>query len=505
MMPSPPHDVVLITSEIFPFSKSGGLADVLGALPVALRQLGVRVAVVTPLYGRLSTGKYPVRLVYENCPVGFPWPEVTFDVYAADYHGVAVYFIERPEYFDRRGYYCTPKGDYFDNGERFIFFCRAALSLIHNMGFGARIVHAHDWHAALAMAYIYFARFSDPFWWNVKTVFTIHNLAYQGRFSYRLFAMSGLPAEAWHMDGVEFYSSFNYMKAGIAYADRITTVSPSYAEEILTPEFGCGMEGLLQRRRDLVSGVLNGMDQDVWNPARDPFLPCCYDATDVRGKMQCKMHMLERVGLSAYFLDRPVLGFVGRLRGQKGIDMVLDALPMLMALDVGLVVLGEGNPAYEARLFQAVEDYPGQVAAVVGYTEEMAHVIQAGTDIFLMPSRYEPCGLTQMYSLRYGTIPVATAVGGLRDTIVPYPLEDATGFMFAPATADRLVETVREAVRVWRDREAWREMQRRAMESDFSWERSARQYVALYRQLHPDLECAEVAGNVQPEGGRYGY
>jgi starch synthase len=200
-----------------------------------------------------------------------------------------------------------------------------------------------------------------------------------------------------------------------------------------------------------------------------------------------------------------VLGFVGRLRGQKGIDMVLDALPMLMALDVGLVVLGEGNPAYEARLFQAVEDYPGQVAAVVGYTEEMAHVIQAGTDIFLMPSRYEPCGLTQMYSLRYGTIPVATAVGGLRDTIVPYPLEDATGFMFAPATADRLVETVREAVRVWQDRETWGEMQRRAMQSDFSWERSARQYVALYRHLHPDLECAEVAGSVQAEEGRYGY
>lgn len=499
MIPSPPHDVVLVTSEIFPFSKSGGLADVLGALPVALRQLGVRVAVVTPFYGRICTAKYPVRLVHENCPVGFPWPDTTFDVYAANYQGVPVYFIERPEYFDRRGYYCTPKGDYFDNGERFIFFCRAALSLMRHLGFQPRIVHAHDWHAALTMAYLHFARLADPFWSQVRTVFTIHNLAYQGRFSYRLFELSGLPLEAWGMDGVEFYSSFNYLKAGIVYADWITTVSPSYAEEILTPAFGCGMEGILQHRRYRVLGILNGMDTAVWNPANDSFIPCSYSSDDLRGKAECKARMLERVGLSDYFLDRPVLGFVGRLRGQKGIDMVLDALPGLMALDAGLVVLGEGNPLHEARLFQAVEDYPGQVAAVVGYTEEMAHVIQAGTDIFLMPSRYEPCGLTQMYSLRYGTLPVATAVGGLRDTIVPYPLADATGFMFAPATADRLVETVRQAVEVWQDRETWQQMQRRAMRSDFSWERSARQYARLYRSLHPDLECPALDGPLQTE------
>ncbi len=489
MLPSPPHDVVLITSEIFPFSKSGGLADVMGALPVALRQLGLRVAVVTPLYGRMCTAKYPVRLVYENCPVGFPWPETTFDVYAANYQGVPVYFIDRPEYFDRRGYYCTSKGDYFDNGERFIFFCRATLSLMRHLSFNPRIVHAHDWHAALTMAYLYFAREEEPFWQEVKTVFTIHNLAYQGRFSYRLFELSGLPLEAWSMDGVEFYSSFNYLKAGIAYADWVTTVSPSYAQEILTPAFGCGLEGILQHRQDRVIGILNGMDTAVWNPSQDSFLPCSYSCDDLRGKAECKLRMLDRVGLSHYFVDRPVLGFVGRLRGQKGIDMVLDALPGLMALDAGLVVLGEGNPAHEARLFQAVEDYPGQVAAVVGYTEEMAHVIQAGTDIFLMPSRYEPCGLTQMYSLRYGTLPVATAVGGLRDTIIPYPLANATGFMFAPATADRLVETVRQAIAVWEEQETWQEMQRRAMRSDFSWERSAREYARLYRSLDPHLEC----------------
>jgi len=487
MISAPPYDVVLVASEIFPFSKSGGLADVLGALPVALHRLGVRVAVVTPLYGRLGTCHYPLRLVYENCPVGFPWPDTTFDVYAADYQGVPVYFIERAEYFDRKGYYCTPKGDYFDNGERFIFFSRACMSLIRHMHFSPKIVHAHDWHAALVMAYMYFARRVDSFWSGIKTVFTIHNLAYQGRFSYRIFEMSGLPMEAWNIDGVEFYSSFNYLKSGIAYADYITTVSPSYAEEIITPEFGYGLEGILRKRQQRLWGILNGMDSTVWNPAHDPFLECKYSIADLRGKAACKERMLERVGLSLYFLERPILGFVGRLRRQKGIDMVLEILPQLMALDVGLVVLGEGNPLYEARLFQAVEDYPGQVAAVVGYTEEMAHVIQAGTDIFLMPSRYEPCGLTQMYSLAYGTLPVATAVGGLRDTIVPYPLADATGFMFSPATSQHLLGAVRDAVHLWYDKPTWTEMQHRAMQSDFSWERSAREYIRLYRSLARDF------------------
>lgn len=486
-MITPPHDIVFLTSEMYPFSKSGGLADVMGILPLTLARLGLRVAVITPFYGRLSTGQYPVHLVQENCPVGYPWHDTTADIYRADYHGLPVYFIERGEYFDRRHYYCTHKGDYFDNCERFIFFCRAALTAIRHMGFGARIVHAQDWHAALAVAYVAFWRRSDPFWSGMRTVMSIHNLAYQGRFSYRLFEQSGLPLEAWNMEGVEFYNSFNLLKAGIAYADKITTVSPSYAREIMTPEFGCGLEGILARRRADLTGILNGADYSIWSPDNDPILECPYSLEKPEGKVQCKSALIASLGLNPALMNRPILGFIGRLRGQKGIDVVLDIVPELMALDVGLVVLGEGRAEYEARLMSIVEDFPGRVAGVIGYTEEMSHVIQAGADIFLMPSRYEPCGLTQMYSLSYGTPPVATAVGGLRDTIIAYPSADANGFIFDSPTADALLESVREAVLVWEDRARWNLIQRNAMKSNFSWEKSAREYANLYTSLHGDL------------------
>jgi starch synthase len=489
-MIAPPHDIVFLTSEVYPFSKSGGLADVMGILPLTLSRMGVRVAVITPFYGRLSTGQYPVHLVHENCPVGYPWADTTADIYQADYHGLPVYFIERGEYFDRRHYYCTHKGDYFDNCERFIFFCRAALSAIRHLKMGARIVHAQDWHAALAMAFLAFWRRSEPFWAGMRTVMSIHNLAFQGRFSYRLFEQSGLPLEAWNMEGVEFYNSFNLLKAGIAYADKITTVSPSYAREIMTPEFGCGLEGILTRRSADMVGILNGADYSIWSPENDQILECTYSALSPEGKEECKAHLIGMLGLSPRLANRPVLGFIGRLRGQKGIDIVLDIIPELMKLDVGLVVLGEGRADYEAQLMSIMEDYRGQVVGIIGYTEEMSHVIQAGTDIFLMPSRYEPCGLTQMYSLSYGTPPVATAVGGLRDTITPYPRTGANGFIFADPTPEALLATVRKAVRVWEDRDSWRQIQVNAMRTRFSWETSARQYMDVYASLHNDLSVS---------------
>ncbi|NLW80955.1 MAG: glycogen synthase GlgA [Desulfovibrionales bacterium] len=486
-MIKPPHEVVFLTSEIYPFSKSGGLADVMGILPLALARLGLRVAVITPFYGRLSTGQYSVRLVMENCPVGYPWFDTTADIYQADYHGVPVYFIDRAEYFDRRQYYCTHKGDYFDNGERFIFFCRAALSAIRHLNMGARIVHAQDWHAGLAMAYLAFWRRTDPYWAGVRTVMSIHNLAYQGRFSYRLFEESNLPLEAWNMEGVEFYNSFNLLKAGIAYADKITTVSPSYAREIMTPEFGCGLEGILTRRKNDLVGILNGADYSIWSPANDPVLECTYSAVDPSGKRACKMNLLRVMGLSDVLLDRPIFGFIGRLREQKGIDIVLEIIPELMKLDVGLVVLGEGGAEFESALLAIMEDYLGRIEAIIGYTEEMSHVIQAGTDIFLMPSRYEPCGLTQMYSLSYGTPPVATAVGGLRDTIIPYPQPGANGFVFSDITSESLLNSARQAVQVWEDRETWQRIVVNAMEANFSWEKSGHQYIDVYRSLHKDI------------------
>lgn len=312
---------------------------------------------------------------------------------------------------------------------------------------------------------------------------TIHNLAFQGRFSNRLFWESGLPHEAWNMEGVEYYDSFNLLKAGIAYADLISTVSPAYAREIVTPRFGCGLEGILAKRQDDLVGVLNGVDYSVWDPSHDKFLEQPYDVENLEGKAACKKTLIQLMGLDPGLRTRPVLGFIGRLRGQKGIDLLLDIMDELMDENVGVVVLGEGKPAHEARLLDLMEKYPGRLCAHVGYTEELAHQIQAGADIFLMPSRYEPCGLTQLYSLRYGTPPVATNVGGLSDTIVSHPLPGSTGFTFSESTPESFLIAIRKALSAWRNTMVWHTIQTNGMRADFSWERSAQQYMQLYASL----------------------
>jgi len=475
--------ILFVTAEIYPFSKTGGLGDVMGALPVALQRMGANVAVITPLYGRISTGDVHLRLVYPDCPVRYPWPPITAEIYQADYFGVPVYFIHRGEYFDRRFYYSTHGGDYFDNCERFIFFCRAALEWAKRLGPAPAVVHAHDWHAALVPAYLSFLRKTDPYWRNVKTVMTIHNLAFQGRFSSRLFWESGLPASAWHMEGAEFYGDFNLLKAGVMYADSVTTVSPSYAREIRTHRFGCGLEGVLEKRASDLSGILNGADYEVWDPANDKFLPATYSLGGMKGKRLCKLQLIDELGMDRDLEHRPLLGFIGRLRYQKGIDLLIRIMPELMRRDVGVVVLGEGNLRIEARLLELMEKYHGRLFVRIGYTEDLAHRIQAGTDIFLMPSRYEPCGLTQMYSLRYGTIPVATAVGGLKDTIVPYPRFNATGFIFAEPNPRLFLRAVSLAVYVWKKPGAWNRIRKRAMLESFSWERSAKGYLEVYKNL----------------------
>ncbi|MDR1686869.1 MAG: glycogen synthase GlgA [Desulfovibrio sp.] len=480
-----PQRVFFVTSEVYPFSKSGGLGDVMGALPEAMQKTGLPSAVVSPFYGRISTGNFRVRLAVSGLPVGYPWAPITADVYEAEYHGVPLYFIDRGEYFDRRYYYNNPaKGDYFDNAERFIFFCRAAAALMEHLGTPPSIVHAHDWQAALLPAYIHFLRPTSPFWANTGTVFTIHNVAFQGRFSSRLFASCGLPPEAWNVDGVEFYGDFNMLKGGIVYADAVTTVSPSYAREILTERYGCGLDGTLRQRELHLYGILNGADYSVWNPEDDPYLPCRYSVKDLSGKQKCKEHLISELGLDPALKDRPLLGFIGRMRGQKGIDLLNAVIPDLMRMDVGVVALGEGKPEYEAEITELMEQYRGRVAAVIGYTEDIAHRMQAASDIFLMPSRYEPCGLTQMYALRYGTLPVATAAGGLRDTINPWPGEDATGFIFTKSETRELLETIREAVAFWTDNPAGRlRMIRRGMRREFTWDKACREYMDIYRTI----------------------
>jgi starch synthase len=486
-MPAKPL-ILFAASEMFPFSKTGGLGDVMGALPLALHRMGKNVAVVTPFYGRLFTGGVPIHLLYVNCPVGYPWPPVTCNIYMADYHGMPVYFIDRPEYFDRRFYYNTHQGDYFDNCERFIFFCRAVIEWARLLEAPPAIIHAHDWQAGLIPAYLAFMRARDMVFRDTRTVATIHNLAFQGRFAFRLFLESGLPTEAWHMDGVEFHGDLNMLKASLAYADMVTTVSPGYAREIQTPAFGCGLEGLLQTRSARLRGILNGADYEVWGPAQDRYLAATYSRHAIRGKKICKLDLIGRLGLDSSLARRPILGFIGRLRRQKGIDLLIEILPELMRHDLGVVILGEGNPLYEARVLSLMEEYPGRVSARVAYTEDLAHQIQAGTDIFLMPSRYEPCGLTQMYSLRFGTVPVATAVGGLADTIRPWPGPDATGFTFGEPRADLFLEAVLRAVGLWKSSPLqWNALRKRCMAQDFSWTKSALGYLDAYREAGVDV------------------
>jgi starch synthase len=286
------------------------------------------------------------------------------------------------------------------------------------------------------------------------------------------------------MNGVEFYGDFNFLKGGISCADKITTVSPTYSREILTEEFGCGLEGVLRARQHKLHGILNGADYSIWNPGNNKFIPCNYGVNALKGKRNCKISLINELHLDPALKDKPILGFIGRLRRQKGVDLLIDILPQLLQQDVGVVVLGEGNLEKEARLQNMMEDYPGRLSTLVSYTEDLAHRIQAGCDIFLMPSTYEPCGLTQMYALRFGTPPVATAVGGLRDTIVPWPDKDATGFIFKEPTSKAFLDAVMQAVTVWKTTpDAWQAMVRRAMHQEFTWERSAAEYIELYREL----------------------
>lgn len=460
----------------------------MGALPLAMQRSGVPSAVISPHYGRISTSQFSIRLTISDLPVGYPWAPITADIYESDYHGLPIYFIDRGEYFDRRYYYNDHRGDYFDNAERFIFFCRACISLMERLGEPPLIVHAHDWQTALLPAYLHFARRDNPFWMQTGTVCTIHNLAFQGRFSSRLFASSGLPPEAWSMDGVEYYGDMNMLKAGIAYADAVTTVSPGYAREILTEKFGCGLDGMLRSREADLFGILNGADYDVWNPGNDRYLSCCYDANDFRDKENCKLSLIGELGLKREMAERPLLGFVGRFRGQKGIDLLIDIIPELMNMDVGVVALGEGGVRHEGRMMDLMETYRGRVSAVIGYTEDLAHRMQAGSDIFLMPSRYEPCGLTQMYALRYGTPPVATAVGGLRDTIIPWPDERATGFVFDSNDPGGFLNAIKQAVYLWEnDRAAWDGIIHRAMTQAFTWEEACVNYKYVYDKIRRKL------------------
>jgi starch synthase len=475
--------ILLISSEVEPFAKTGGLADVAGALPKALAGLGHDVRVLMPKYrgverhaGSLTPLVSSVRVPIADRIAEGAWLEGRMG------RGIPIYFLAQDQYYDRDGLYGTPEGDYWDNCERFIFFCRAAVEGLKHLGWIPHVIHANDWQTGLMPVYLETLYRDDPALAKTATLFTVHNLAYQGVFWHYDMPMTGLGWDLFTPAGIEYYGKLNFLKGGLVFGDLLTTVSRTYAREIQTPEFGCGLEGVLQGRSPALHGVVNGIDYEVWNPVSDPAIPKGYTADDLKGKRACKAALQEELGLAQE--PAPLVGMVTRLVEQKGLTLVLDALPGLLAEGVQLALLGTGEPALEQAFGAAAAKHAGRVAVRLGYDAGLARRIYAGADCFLMPSRYEPCGLGQLISLRYGTIPLVRWTGGLADTVKEFdPAKQAgTGFGFAPFTHEALLECARRALAVFRQPRLWQRLMRNAMAEDFSWEASAREYVSLYRK-----------------------
>jgi starch synthase len=474
----------MVAPEVAPWAKTGGLADVASALPAALHRLGHAVTIILPKYRGVSVSGASADA--RPVVLGRRELNVAFHVASPD-SGPRVVLVDIPEYFDRDGYYGIGSTDFADNAERFAGLAAAALAFLeHDAGPPVDVIHAHDWQAGLVPVLAAVAPHRYGRLQRAARVFTIHNLAYQGRFPADVVPALGLPWSVFTMQTGEFWGRFSFLKAGLTSSDVITTVSPTYARETQTAAFGFGFEGVLQTLRDRYVGILNGIDTHVWDPAADPHLPAHFDARDLSGKVACKRALLARFGLAIGddALRRPVVGMVSRLVEQKGLDLVEAAAGPLASLDATWIVVGVGEPRFERFLEGWAARHPTRVAIHIGFDEPLAHLVEGGADIFLMPSRFEPSGLNHMYSLRYGTVPVVHAVGGLDDTVRPYTTRArrANGFKFDEPSPSAMLRAVRQAVRLYHDRPAWTRLMRQGMTADHSWETSAREYVKVYRR-----------------------
>lgn len=474
---SVPPKVLFVTPEIHPLIKTGGLADVSGALPAALRELGIEVRVLVPGYPKvLSSAKNKrLRHTFRNLPEA---GEVRLLSASLPGSGLPLLIIDCPRLFERDGGpYQNPSGiDWPDNAQRFALLSRIGAILGSDaspISFRPDIVHCNDWQSALAPAFLHFMPGR-----KAATVMTIHNLAFQGIFPPHIVAEVGLPPRSFSIEGVEYYGNFSFLKAGLYYADHITTVSPTYAREIQQEPLGFGMQGLLARRHKHLTGIVNGIDVKDWDPATDRHLVQHYDSASLAGKAANKRAVQKRMGL-APDPDIPLLGVISRLTHQKGVDLLLEIAPLLLEEPVQIALLGTGEPGLEHGFRSLAHPHPDRVGVMIGFDEGLSHLIEAGADLFLMPSRFEPCGLNQMYSQRYGTPPVVHATGGLADTVT----DGVSGFVFGPATAEDFHACVRRALAAYRDKDAWRALQRNGMDRDFSWERSAAEYLALYKSM----------------------
>jgi starch synthase len=477
--------IAMLASEAAPFAKTGGLADVAGALPKFLSQLGLEVKVFVPFYRETKKKNFSLRKTGENLELEWAGKKDHYSLWEYREGTLSFIFVEKDEYFDRDYLYGTPQGDYPDNGERFAFFSRAALEALKFLNFRPKVIHGQDWQSALALAFLKYVYANDPFFAETRSLFTIHNLAYQGLFEKDILGRVGLPDFLFNLEDLEFYGQVNYLKAGILYSTAVNTVSPRYSQEIQTPEFGYRLDGLLRKRHDSLFGILNGVDYSNWDPSLDRFIMKKFGPCHPEGKDECKRDLLKSFSLQATEENTPVVGMVSRLAGQKGFDILSEALERLFKLGICLVILGTGEEAFQKILSSARQRYPQSFGLRIAFDEALSHKIYAGSDIFLIPSRYEPCGLTQMYSLRYGTIPVVRATGGLDDTIEEYDSQTKTGngFKFQEYSAAALLASLRKAVSVYRQKERWQLLLEKAMSSDFSWGRSAAEYLRLYEKI----------------------
>ena len=470
-------NILMVASEAAPYVKTGGLADVLGSLPAALTRKGEKVSVVIPKFRSVQTEG--LERVWDSLPVNVGPNSFMAAIDRHRIEGVDFYFVDIPYLFDRDGIYGHLGSDYPDNHIRFGALSMAALGVARNI-VRPNIIHCHDWQSALVPVYLRQFYQKDPRLHHVKTLFTIHNLGYQGRFkdAYRILREIGLGLDVFNIGGLEFFGDVNLLKGGINFSDWLSTVSKAYAREIQTPEYGFGLEGLLQSRSTQLTGIVNGVDYYEWSPETDTSIAANYSAANLAGKQACRLDLLSEFGLPTEMANRPILGIVSRFASQKGFDLIAEIAPDLLEQDITLIALGTGEPYYESVFQQLAEAQPWQVRVKIAYNNRLAHKIEAGSDMFLMPSRYEPCGLNQIYSLKYGTPPVVRATGGLDDTI-----EEDTGFKFQEYTGAALLEAIGRGLKEWSNPLIWQERMRRGMKKDFSWNVSASEYATLYRQL----------------------
>jgi starch synthase len=483
--------IAFAASECVPFSKTGGLADVVGALPKALAELGHQVSVFVPKYRqtKLNNPKTLIRSItipyddqYRFCSV--------LDGGVLD--GVQFYFIDYPPFFDREALYGTSLGDYHDNAERFMLFSRAVIEASKILGV-PDVFHCHDWQSALVPVLLRSLYEDDPALRDVPSVFTIHNIGYQGLFPPDTLPLLMLPWDLFTLTKMEFYGKVNFLKGALVYSDSITTVSRKYALEIQTSEYGFGLEGVLRGRSGVVSGILNGVDYNEWNPDKDKFTVAKYSPADLAGKALCKRDLLKEFGIDPE-AKLPVIGIVSRFAAQKGFDLISQVADRIAREEAIVVVLGSGDKEYEDLFRRLNKQFPQKLALKVAYDNALAHKIEGGADMFLMPSRYEPCGLNQIYSLKYGTVPVVRATGGLDDTIENFDATTGkgTGFKFHEYSGEALLETIHRALQVYQDKNAWTQLMKNGMSKDFSWTASAREYVKVYERAQV-LRAAGVA------------